>query len=103
MYFFIHHDVIFHKRHFFPVGMQETLQQRRRFQRTAEIDALRSIHQFDGKVLLPNCTETFETVIIFYIYDFNYLQFTIEMSVIHKQVAKIDIFNELHAMQHVSI
>jgi len=25
------------------------------------------------------------------------------MSVIHKQVAKIDIFNELHAMQHVSI
>ena len=49
MYFFIHHDVIFHKRHFFPVGMQETLQQRRRFQRTAEIDALRSIHQFDGK------------------------------------------------------
>ena len=39
MYFFIHHDVIFHKRHFFPVGMQETLQQRRRFQRTAEIDA----------------------------------------------------------------
>ena len=49
MYFFVHHDVVFHKRHFFPVGMQETLQQRRRFQRTAEIDALRSIHQFDGK------------------------------------------------------
>ena len=43
MYFFVHHDVVFHKRHFFPVGMQETLQQRRRFQRTAEIDALRSI------------------------------------------------------------
>ena len=39
MYFFIHHDVIFHKRHFFPVGMQETLQQRRRFQRTAEKNA----------------------------------------------------------------
>lgn len=49
MYLLIHHDVIFHKRHFFPVSVKETFQNRRSFQRAAEIEALRSVHQLDGK------------------------------------------------------
>ena len=52
MYLFVHHDVIFHKRHFFPISIQETLQKRRGFQRTAEIDTLCGIHQLDSKDLL---------------------------------------------------
>ena len=49
MYFFVHHDIIFHKRHFFPIGMEETLKNGRGFLRAAEVDALCGVHQFDGK------------------------------------------------------
>ena len=49
MYFLVHHNVIFYKRHFFPIGMEETLKNGRGFLRAAEVDALCGVHQFDGK------------------------------------------------------
>jgi len=52
MDFLIHHDVFLHKRDFLAIFVQETLQNGRSLCRTAEVDALSGIHQFDGKDML---------------------------------------------------
>ena len=52
MDFLIHHDVLLHKGNFLAVFVQETLQNGRSLCRTAEVNALSGIHQFDGKDML---------------------------------------------------
>ena len=45
----VHDDIVFNKRNFLAIFVQEAFQDRRGFQRTAELDALGGIHQFDRK------------------------------------------------------
>lgn len=49
MNLFVHDDIVFNKRDFLAIFVQEALQGRRGFQRTTELDALGGIHQFDRK------------------------------------------------------
>ena len=48
----IHDNIVFYKGNFPTIFIQKTFQDRRRLQRTAELDALRGVHQLYGKYVL---------------------------------------------------
>jgi hypothetical protein len=49
MDFLVHYNIVLHKGDFLAVFAQETFQNGRSLLRTAEVDTLRGIHQFNGK------------------------------------------------------